>query len=149
MHSPVLFLTVRSMAVGRLFIATNLALILFSTQAVGEGNGGTYPTTDTQPGAAAVSPTAGRAASAAADQRRGGKFHWEVQVAAMKEPAGARVIVDRLAEKGYRAFVLEARDSGDPWHRVRIGGLRTRSEAQALAHELIAHGFEGTFVPMP
>ena len=72
---------------------------------------------------------------------------WEVQAGASQDRARAEGIIRELAEKGYRAFVLGADDAGDGWYRVRIGGLQSYAEADAIARELIAQGVLGAFVP--
>ncbi len=74
---------------------------------------------------------------------------WEVQAGATQDPARAEALVQDLAGKGYRAFILRPSEGGGDWYRVRIGGLGSRAEAYALARELVAQGVVGAFVPAP
>jgi type II secretory pathway component GspD/PulD (secretin) len=74
---------------------------------------------------------------------------WEVQAGASQDAVRAEALVEQLAAKGYRAFILRPEEGGGDWYRVRIGGLSSRAEARALARELVAEGVAGAFVPPP
>jgi cell division septation protein DedD len=70
-----------------------------------------------------------------------------VQAAASQDRARAEAIVRELATKGYRAFILPSAEPASGWYRIRIGGLDSRAEAEALARDLLAQGIAGAFVP--
>lgn len=61
---------------------------------------------------------------------------FQVQVAAYQRQGDATTVRDRLARKGYPAFVATATTSAGTWYRVRVGGYETRNEAQAVATRL-------------
>jgi cell division septation protein DedD len=58
--------------------------------------------------------------------------HWAVQVMATIHPDEAVVWMEKLNAKGYDAFVVEAEIAGKTWYRVRLGGFKTRGEAETL-----------------
>jgi DedD protein len=55
---------------------------------------------------------------------------WYVQVNAFPDERSAKISVDRLRNKGYNAYVTEARDKEKVWYRVRVGQYKSREEAQ-------------------
>jgi cell division protein FtsN len=57
-------------------------------------------------------------------------------VAAYQREGDAATVRDRLARKGYPAFVTSASTAAGTWFRVRVGGYETRNEAQAVATQL-------------
>jgi cell division septation protein DedD len=61
---------------------------------------------------------------------------FQVQVAAYQREGDAATVRDRLARKGFPAFVTTATTSAGTWFRVRVGGYDTRNEAQAVATRL-------------
>lgn len=61
---------------------------------------------------------------------------FQVQVAAYQREGDATAVRDRLARKGFPAFVTTATTSAGTWFRVRVGGYETRNEAQAVATRL-------------
>ena len=58
---------------------------------------------------------------------------WYVQVNAFPDEKSGKVSVDRLKNKGYKAYLTEARNKGKLWYRVRVGEFRTREEAERIA----------------
>ena len=58
---------------------------------------------------------------------------WYVQVNAFPDEKSGKVSVDRLKNKGYNAYLTEARNKGKLWYRVRVGEFRTREEAERTA----------------
>jgi cell division septation protein DedD len=58
---------------------------------------------------------------------------WYVQVNAFPDEKSGKVSVDRLKNKGYNAYLTEARNKGRVWYRVRVGEFRTREEAERIA----------------
>jgi len=61
---------------------------------------------------------------------------FQVQVAAYQREGDATAVRDRLARKGFPAFVTTATTSAGTWFRVRVGGYETRNEAQTVATRL-------------
>lgn len=57
---------------------------------------------------------------------------WSVQVNAFPDQRSARIWVDRLNNKGYNAYMVEANIRGRTWHRVRVGHYATREEAEKV-----------------
>lgn len=62
---------------------------------------------------------------------------WWVQVGSFRQRAGARELADALKKAGYPVYL----DRIKPWHRVRVGPLRTQTQAYA-AGKKIAQSFE-------
>jgi cell division septation protein DedD len=58
---------------------------------------------------------------------------WYVQVNAFPDEKSGKVSVDRLKNKGYNAYLTEARNKGKLWYRVRVGEFSTREEAERIA----------------
>ncbi len=58
---------------------------------------------------------------------------WYVQVNAFPDEQSGKVSVDRLKNKGYNAYLTEARNKGKLWYRVRVGEFSTREEAERVA----------------
>jgi cell division septation protein DedD len=73
---------------------------------------------------------AGKDARPAADQSQD---DWVVQVAAVKKRGEADTIAKRLGSKGYSTFVLA---EGTNVFRVRVGGYKTKREADVVAAKL-------------
>jgi DedD protein len=61
---------------------------------------------------------------------------WYVQVNALPDENSAKVWVDRLRKKGYKAYLTEARVKGKIWYRVRVGQYSSREEAQKVENTL-------------
>jgi len=69
---------------------------------------------------------------------------WVVQVASLTNPAGAQRLVDELKEKGFGAFITRSQVEGRAYHRVRLGPVATRNEADALVESLgMKTGYQG------
>jgi len=87
------------------------------------------------PVAPAGTPAPAKAGQTPAEATAGaGGF--QVQVAAYQREGDAATVRDRLARKGYPAFVTSASTAAGTWFRVRVGGYETRNEAQAVATRL-------------
>lgn len=78
-----------------------------------------------------VRTDAARTAVPPADDRQG----WVVQVAAVKTRGEADTMASRLSAKGYTAFVLTG-SGGSSVFRVRVGGYKSRRDADAVAARL-------------
>ena len=61
---------------------------------------------------------------------------WYVQVNALPDENSAKVWVDRLRDKGYKAYLTEARVKGKVWYRVRVGQYSSREEAEKVENIL-------------
>jgi cell division septation protein DedD len=61
---------------------------------------------------------------------------WRVQVNAYPDERSAKLIVDRLKNKGYNAYVTEAQNKGKTWFRVSVGKYGTREEADKIVEVL-------------
>ncbi len=92
----------------------------------------TAPALDGQP-----SP-AGEHGRRPAEVLTSGGQKWVVDVASLKALREAKVLTDRLALKGYEAYVDRTRKGKGPptTYRVRIGPFKTKSEADTIAARL-------------
>jgi cell division septation protein DedD len=81
----------------------------------------------------AVQETAERAETAEQKENDRG---WTVQVNALPDERSAKIWVDRLQNKGYRAYATEARNQDKLWYRVRVGKYGTRDEADKMLETL-------------
>jgi cell division protein FtsN len=61
---------------------------------------------------------------------------WTVQVNAFPDERSAKIWVDRLKNKGYNAYMTEAKNKGKTWFRVRVGKYSTRDEAETAVETL-------------
>ena len=75
------------------------------------------------------------AATANADAAEQGKI-WRAQVNAFPDERSAKLLVDRLKNKGYNAYVSEAQNRGKTWYRVSVGRYNSREEAEKVVEAL-------------
>ena len=61
---------------------------------------------------------------------------WRVQVNAYPDERSAKLIVDRLKNKGYNAYATEVQNKGKTWFRVSVGKYGTREEADKVVEAL-------------
>jgi cell division septation protein DedD len=61
---------------------------------------------------------------------------WRVQVNAYPDERSAKLIVDRLKNKGYKAYATEVQTKGQTWFRVSVGKYGTREEADRIVEAL-------------
>jgi cell division septation protein DedD len=61
---------------------------------------------------------------------------WRAQVNAYPDERSAKLIVDRLKNKGYNAYVTEVQNKGKTWFRVSVGKYGSREEADKIADVL-------------
>jgi DedD protein len=61
---------------------------------------------------------------------------WTVQVNAFPDDKSAQNLVDRLKDKGYKAYSTEVRNNGRVWYRVRVGRFNSREEAEKVGDTL-------------
>jgi cell division septation protein DedD len=78
---------------------------------------------------------ANKAKPAETDSKQPGKL-WTVQVNAFPDEQSAKAWVDRLKDKGYKAYVSESRTKGKVWYRVRVGRFESREDAEKLEESL-------------
>lgn len=74
-------------------------------------------------------------AAANADAKDPGQA-WRAQVNALPEENSAKLIVDRLKNKGYNAYVTAVENRGKTWYRVNVGKFGSRDEAEKMAEVL-------------
>jgi cell division septation protein DedD len=67
-------------------------------------------------------------------------LEYTVQVASYPEFKDAEKMAVDLHKKGYPAFVFKAQIKGQTWHRVSIGGYRTKKEAMNMQGEMVKQG---------
>ena len=78
----------------------------------------------------------GKTSSPETAERKEAGTSWTVQVNAFPDEDSAKIWVDRLKNKGYKAYVTEVRNKGKVWYRVRIGHYDTREEAEKIEETL-------------
>jgi cell division septation protein DedD len=57
-------------------------------------------------------------------------------VASLTNAVGAQRLVDELKAKGFRAFITRSQVEGKAYHRVRLGPVSTRGEADTMVESL-------------
>jgi cell division septation protein DedD len=57
-------------------------------------------------------------------------------VNAFPDERSAKLIVDRLKNKGYNAYVTEVQNQGKSWFRVSVGKYPSREEADKMVEAL-------------
>ncbi len=67
---------------------------------------------------------------------------WAVQLGAFSIRAKAEQLVAELRKRGYAAFVLEYRATGQVLYRVRVGPEQDRERAAEIAARLAKDGFQ-------
>jgi len=67
---------------------------------------------------------------------------WAVQLGAFANRAKAEQLVAELRKRGYAAFVLEYRATGQVLYRVRVGPEQDRDRAAEIAARLAKDGFQ-------
>jgi cell division septation protein DedD len=63
-----------------------------------------------------------------------------IQVASLKDPEKAKMLMNKFREKGYPAFCQNSEVNGAKWHRVRIGPYPERALADKDQNRLKAAG---------
>ena len=74
-------------------------------------------------------------AAASTDAAEQGKI-WRAQVNAFPDERSAKLLVDRLKNKGYNAYVSETQNRGKTWYRVSVGRYNSREEAEKVVEAL-------------
>ena len=71
---------------------------------------------------------------------------WAVQVGAFGSEGAARKLAQKLESQGYEVFIAATKRSGKTLHRVRVGPVATRNDADQLASRLKSGGLPATVV---
>jgi len=75
---------------------------------------------------------------------------YAVQVGAFSQAAQANTLRDRIRIAGFSAFVEAARNDNGPIHRVRVGPVANRTDAEQLKAQMALIGVaDSTIVPVP
>lgn len=74
---------------------------------------------------------------------------WAVQVGSFSSRDNAGRLASQLKDQGFAAFVSRYQDGGRILHRVRVGPVATRPEAESLAQRLSQAGQKAKVVPNP
>ena len=61
---------------------------------------------------------------------------WRAQVNAFPDERSAKLLVDRLKNKGYNAYVSEVQNRGKTWYRVSVGRYNSREDAEKIVEAL-------------
>jgi cell division septation protein DedD len=69
-------------------------------------------------------------------EQKGQDRVWRAQVNALPDERSAKLIVDRLKNKGYNAYVTEVQNQGKSWFRVSVGKYSSREEADKMVAAL-------------
>ena len=83
----------------------------------------------------AAEPAPKKSESAGADAGDPGKV-WRAQVNAFPDERSAILLVDRLKNKGYNAYVSDVQNRGKTWYRVSVGRYDSREQAEKTADAL-------------
>jgi len=71
-----------------------------------------------------------------------------IQVASLKDPEKAKMLMNKFKEKGYPAFCQRSEVNGATWHRVRIGPYPDRVLADKDRNRLKAAGVDSLIISM-
>ncbi|MDD5166227.1 MAG: SPOR domain-containing protein [Candidatus Omnitrophica bacterium] len=72
---------------------------------------------------------------------------YTVQIGSFTNPANANNLCNRLINKGYDAYSEEAGTDGKKVYRVRVGRLKSRSEAVEIRNKLSLEGYPTNIIP--
>ncbi len=75
-----------------------------------------------------------------------GKGDWTVQLGVFGDESNARRLAERASTFGYKANVANTRVNGKTMYRVRVGAFAAKSQAEATASALGAHGITARVV---
>ena len=62
--------------------------------------------------------------------------NWRAQVNAYPDERSAKLVADRLKNRGYNAYVSEVQNQGKTWYRVSVGRYASRDEADKTLEAL-------------
>jgi DedD protein len=86
-------------------------------------------------------------AKAAATTPRDGD--WAVQVGSFSSRPAAEKIASQFQGRGYHSYITEYRSGGRTLHRVRLGPVANRAQADAMVRKLKSEGTSATVVSNP
>jgi DedD protein len=98
----------------------------------------TAPAISSPPAPASAPPKSAAPPQAA---RPAAKGAWTVQLGSFGDEDNARKLAQRVGTYGYKSAVSTLRSGGRVLYRVRVGSYDKKSEADATASSLSAHGF--------
>lgn len=84
----------------------------------------------------AAKETAKKTKTVESTEQKGQDRVWRAQVNAFPDERSAKLIVDRLKNKGYNAYVTEVQNQGKSWFRVSVGKYPSREEADKMVEAL-------------
>jgi DedD protein len=94
------------------------------------------PQPEKRPERIAAEPAAKKSeATAGSESAEAGRI-WRAQVNAFPDERSAKLLVDRLKNKGYNAYVSEAQNRDKTWYRVNVGRYPSREEAEKVVDAL-------------
>jgi septal ring-binding cell division protein DamX len=94
------------------------------------------PETASPPASVAAPPSRGASPSAASPASAGLPGGWIVQLMALQDRSACATLAERLAAKGYPAFVLDPAAGSPKIFRVQVGGYPDREKADQAARRL-------------
>ncbi len=94
------------------------------------------PSPSTRPPGVAPAPATAPPPATAPAAARPAAGGWIVQVASLTKAASAQRLVDELKAKGFNAFITPSQVEDKAYHRVRLGPVPTRGEADAMVESL-------------
>lgn len=102
------------------------------------------PKADQQEQTESGKPAAAAAAPRAASDMSGG---WVVQLGSFSSEDNAARLSQQLRDSGYDVFVSRISAEGKTMHRVRVGPVPKKADAELLASKLKADGHPGQVMP--
>ncbi|HSN70927.1 MAG TPA: SPOR domain-containing protein, partial [Steroidobacteraceae bacterium] len=102
----------------------------------------TAPPASTQPAVESpqVKPTTSPPAPAPTRSEPAPQGAWAVQVGSFANRSSAEALANRLEQRGYRVFITQFTSDGRTLHRVRVGPMAGRDEADGTAKKLKTEG---------
>ena len=102
------------------------------------------PPAQAKPEVPVAAPTKPSKKPGTREEKRG---PWVINVASVQSKANAQQTLDLLKKGGYDAYIDEAQQNGNLWHRVRVGFFPSREEARRAAEELShKYGIQGPWL---
>lgn len=117
-----------------------------ASPAVDEGRAAT-PGREPPRDPAAPKPEGPRSAAASGTASAAGS--WAVQAGSFANRSAAQKLAATLEQRGYPVFVTPFTSGGQTLHRVRIGPMKERTEAEATLRRLARDGIKGAVVANP
>ncbi|PIU41040.1 MAG: hypothetical protein COS99_06805 [Candidatus Omnitrophica bacterium CG07_land_8_20_14_0_80_42_15] len=77
----------------------------------------------------------------------GENFFFSVQLGVFNNLDNAKKLKKDLEDKGYFPYIVEVKSEGETSYRLRVGKLKSKTEAESLASELKKKGFDTKVCP--